>query len=52
MEIWRSFKEFTGIMLIWMGCFYTPLLFLFLVLLFLNETVITSIENKIESKNI
>lgn len=50
MEIWRSFKEFTGIMLIGTGCFYTPLLFLFLILLLLNETVITSIENKIEGK--
>ncbi len=50
MKIWKSFKEFVGIVLLLMGCFYTPLLFLFLILLILNNTVIKAIEDKIEEK--
>jgi len=50
MEIFRSVKKFVGIMLLLTGLIYPIFLFIFIVLLLMNETVIETIEKKIENK--
>lgn len=50
MEIWKSFKKFVGIMLLLTGLIYPIFITIFIILLILNETVLVTIEKKIESK--